>query len=322
MGRGDRPRVGLIGAGGIGRVHAEALAQLGVELRIFSRSNAQELAADVGATAAGSLGELLTDCDVVDITTPTTTHLQYAREAIAAGVHVICEKPLTLSVDDSVRMIAAAEHAGVRLLPAHVVRYFPDYEGIHAHVVSGEIGTPVSLRFSRSSAAPPPGSWFFDDARSGGIITDQMIHDIDQALWLAGPVDRVSAMQSQAPGQGTYPERATAAVVLRHRSGALSVLQGRWGSADEPFRTAVEVAGTHGVLRHRSPEPDAAGAAGYLPQTSEQESPYLVQLRDFLDAIRTGRDAMVSAQDGLRAVAVAAAARESVSTGAAVPLKD
>ncbi|MFF1633921.1 Gfo/Idh/MocA family protein [Leifsonia sp. NPDC058248] len=324
-------RVGLIGAGGISHVHAAGWKQLGARVTVFSHEGAAALAERYGFAVAGSVDELLAAVDVVDIVTPSSAHHELALAAIAAGRDVICEKPLAVSSEAARELEAAAEEAGVRLFPAHVVRFFPEYANLKRQVDAGRIGTPAVLRFVRGGEAPRAGSWFFDETGGGGIVLDQMIHDLDQALWLAGDVEQVYAVQSPPTVDGVVPGIVTAHVVLTHTSGAISHVQGTWGARGTTFRTKAHIAGTSGVLTidsgidlpttldiPRVSEAEGPETGGYLPPPVHAESPYTTQLRELAEAIAGGREARVSAADGIRAVALAEAAAESIRTGLAV----
>lgn len=315
-------RVGLIGAGGISRVHADGWRALGAAVTVYSHEGADALAAEYDFAVASDLDALFAAVDLVDIVTPTTSHAPLALTAIRAGRHVICEKPLAGTVDDAREVIDAAREAGVRLFPAHVVRYFPDYAALRGQVEAGRIGEPAILRFVRGGEAPRTGTWFHDENRGGGIVRDQMIHDLDQALWMAGDIVRVYATQSAPAGDAEAPDAVTAHVVLTHANGALSHVQGTWGARGLPFRTSADIAGSAGTLAldseptaSRVDIPSAHAGDGYLPLPTATESPYTAQLRDYVSAIAEDREARVTAEDGLRAVAVAEAAMESLRTG-------
>jgi myo-inositol 2-dehydrogenase/D-chiro-inositol 1-dehydrogenase len=316
-------RVGVVGAGAISRVHIPAWMALGATVGVFSESGAEEVAARYRTRAVSSWEALLAGVDVVDICTPTRSHASIALEAIAAGRQVICEKPLALRTVDAATMIAAADAAGVRLLPAHVVRYFPEYRTMAAAVSRGEIGRPAVARFTRTGTGPGQGTWFGSVAASGGVVMDLMIHDLDQARWICGEVETVYAVQSPAPDGDVVPAAVTAHAVLTHTGGAISHVQAVWGGPGTAFRTSFDVAGSSGVLHHDSREDaavvvDILGAergSGVVPRTGLLESPYLTQLRDFATAIVTGTTPRVTAEDGFVAVALAEAAARSVLTG-------
>lgn len=322
-------RVGLIGAGGIAAAHLDAWQALGADCVISSRSRPEALAARFGVAIAEDAEALIDRVDVVGILTPTPTHLDLALRAIARGRHVVCEKPLATSAATARTIADAAADAGVRLFPAHVVRYFAAYRRIQEQVAAGTIGALRSLRLSRAGAGPTT-AWFYDEGAGGGLIRDLLIHDIDQALWLAGPVASVVARQDPPSVDGRLSAPVTASVELRHGTGVTTRIDGGWLGEGAPFRTTIEATGSAGVLAHdsaaaeASARADASGAdgadAGYLPPQTE-DHPYRAQIADFAEAIRTGRPSRVTPADGIAAVAVVDAAYASIAAGgAAVPV--
>src|SRR5680860_358077 len=144
--------VGVVGAGGIAHPHMAAWRHLGVEVVVYSEDGAAELASQYDARTVADLDELLKECDVVDVCTPTFTHHAIVLAAAAAGRHVICEKPLSRHRHEAVEMIEACAAAGIQLHPGHVVRYFPEYTAAKAAVDAGRIGAPAVLRFTRRGA--------------------------------------------------------------------------------------------------------------------------------------------------------------------------
>ncbi len=325
--------VGLIGAGGIARAHLPAWLELGAEVTVFtpddSGADLAALHAEQGVRVARSLEELLAGSEAVDVCTPTHTHPEVAIAALRAGVHVACEKPLALRVEDVEEMIDEAERAGVLLFPAHVVRYFPEYAAMAEAVAGGAVGEPAVLRFTRTGSYPVWSPWFADPTLSGGLLVDQMIHDFDFARLLAGEVVRVHAHvrgHQQAPAPAGCVAAATA--VLTHASGAISHVHGVWGLPDSQFRTTFRIAGRGGVLQHDSSrtkafrvisQGEAAPGEG-IPATNLTESPFLTELREFAAAVRGGPPPRVTARDGLEAVRIALAAAESDRSGRAVEL--
>jgi len=328
-------RVGLIGAGGIAAAHLDAWQALGAECVISSRTRPEALATRFGVEIADDADALIDRVDIVGILAPTPTHPDLALRAIARGRHVVCEKPLAVSATEARRMTAAADAAGVRLFPAHVVRYFAAYRRIQQQVAEGRIGALRTLRLSRAGAGPTT-SWFYDEGAGGGLIRDLLIHDIDQALWLAGPVVSVTARQDPPSVAGRLSAPVTTTVELAHANGVTTRIDGGWLGEGAPFRTTIEVVGTTGVLAHDSAAETSAGAggtaadagdaapapsvdpadAGYLPPQTE-DHPYRAQIADFADAIRTGGPARVTPADGVAAVAVVDAAYASLDAGGA-----
>lgn len=320
--------VGLIGAGGISHVHADAWRTLGVKRYVTSLEGAEQIAEQYGFEVVADVDELIDLVDVVDIVTPSSTHADFALRAIARGRHVICEKPLADTVTSAQQVVEAAAAAGVRLFPAHVVRYMGEYQRVKAGIEAGAIGDIAAQRFSRAGSAPQS-AWFFSEKAGGGLIRDLMIHDIDQALWYAGPVESVFAVQNPPTVDDVVPVPVTAHVVLTHRNGVISHIQGVWAAQGMPFRTSIEVSGSTGRLRYDSAEDhslrvDAVLAPedeDYLPPMSAQESPYYSEIADFIAAIGGGREAAVSAADGVQALAVAEAAHASIAAGTPITLQ-
>ncbi|GAA4489476.1 Gfo/Idh/MocA family oxidoreductase [Microbacterium panaciterrae] len=309
----DTPlRVGLIGAGGIAASHLDAWQAIGAECLLTSRTRPAALAERFGVEIVDDPDDLIDRADVVGILSPTPTHLDYALRAIARGRHVVCEKPLAGSAGDARRIADAAASAGVRLFPAHVVRYFDAYRRIKDDVDAGGVGTVRALRLSRTGSGPTA-PWFFDEHAGGGLIRDLLIHDIDQALWLAGPVATVTARQDPPSIEGRFTTPVTATVELVHTGGAVTRIDGGWLGEATPFRTTIDVAGTDGVRAYDTAASAPSADAGYLPPTDGD--PYRAQIADFAEAIRTGGPARVTAADGVAAVAVVDAAYASVAAG-------
>jgi myo-inositol 2-dehydrogenase/D-chiro-inositol 1-dehydrogenase len=324
----SRLRVGIVGAGGISVVHAEGWAALDADLSVFSYAGAAELAERFGMVVADDLDELIRRSDIVDIVTPSGTHRTIALAAIAAGRHVVCEKPLGATIEDARAIVSAAEAAGVRVFPAHVVRYFPEYATIHDQIADGAIGTLGILRFTRTGEAPQGKAWFFDERAGGGLVRDLMIHDLDQAVWLAGDVVEVFGVQNPHSVDGVVAPPVVAHAVLTHANGAISHLEARWGAPGTAFRTTIDAFGSRGMLEHDSAQDRPSRVeitretsdAGYVPSSAGVESPFTAELRDYAAAIAEDRQARVAPRDGAVAVALAEAVMESIATARPVPI--
>ncbi|MEV4333382.1 Gfo/Idh/MocA family oxidoreductase [Streptomyces sp. NPDC049597] len=331
--------VAVIGAGFIARTHVPAWIALGARIRIFSTDDqAALLAEEFGLTEAGSLEEALDWAAVVDICTPTATHRDIALAAFDAGADVLCEKPLALTPQDAQEMAEAAHRAGRLLYPGHVVRFFPAYVRLRDAVTSGALGRVAVARFTRTGRYPTWSSWFADPALSGGIVTDQMLHDMDIARWLFGEVVGIHATQrghltthpsASASASASEAPVATGSATLTHESGVISQVLGVWGPPATPFRYTFHVAGSNGTLTHDSlahPSLRLSGAggaeAGAVPTGDFGEDPFAAQIREFAAAFQGGPAPRVNALDGVAAVRIAAAARRSAATGLAVAVDD
>lgn len=329
-------RIGLIGAGGMGNVHARAWRAAGAEIvGIVSRDHdsASSLASQVGPRVASGIHELLESADVVDICTPTPNHLEYTRLAASAGKHVVCEKPIALTVADAQAMIDACQTASVRLFIAHVVRFFPQYRAAHDAVAGGQVGDLGVIRLKRAAYQPQVtgDNWFLDASRSGGLVVDLMIHDFDYARWLGGEVERVHARSARsiwpdAPGD-------FALVTLRFKSGTMALIEGGWAYPKGVFRTAIDISGTDGLIEWHS---DASSTVKPFLENSVQdgtpdvglppsilaEDPYETQIRHVKHALETNTPFLVSPEDGLEALRIALAAKLSLETGRTIRLEE
>ncbi len=326
-------RVGLVGAGVMAAIHLENLLALGHQVSVYSDTGAAALVAGTPAVAVDDYAALLDDVDWVLIATPTDTHYDFAIRALRRRRDVIVEKPLARTYADAIALVELADSLGRRLLPGHVVRFFPEYVQLQRAVSSGALGSLAVLRFTRAGSFPTRSAWFADAARSGGIVFDQMLHDLDFARWLAGEVVQVSAV-SRHDESGAAPVQA-AHVTLRHASGAITLASGIWGAPHLEFRTSFSVAGTGGTLEHDSaaerpsttqldPAPlerleapddfDDHPASGLLPARDAADDPYLTELAAFLDP---GADPTrtVTGRDGAEVVRIAEAALASLATG-------
>lgn len=327
-------RVGIVGAGFMGTTHAAGWAATDAQLAaiIAGPDTPPRVLADrYGATAYSDLDAFLAAVDVVDVCAPTHLHAELVEAAAAAGKDVVCEKPLARTADQAERMLAACEAAGVRLLVAHVVRFFPEYAAAKAAVERGAVGQPAVLRFSRATYQPskPADNWFVDHGKSGGLVFDLMVHDIDQARWFAGDVTSVYARSVAAARPGAGLDHAIA--VLRHRSGALTHLEASWAYPPPTFRTRGEIAGEAGVISwdsdrdrpvHLLPRDEPGDDGPGVPAISATvaEDPYTTQIRHFLAVLRGETAPLVTAEDGLAAVRIAAAVAASVERGVAIDL--
>ncbi|MCX6081382.1 MAG: Gfo/Idh/MocA family oxidoreductase [Chloroflexi bacterium] len=327
-------KVGIAGVGFMGSIHAAGWAETGAEIVGFVAETIQEaegLARQYNVKIYPDLASMLPDVDVVDICTPTHLHCEMTLEAAAAGKHIVCEKPLARSTEQALEMILACRKAGVRLLVAHVVRFFNEYSLAKASVMRGEIGKPGVIRLSRGSFRPkkPAGNWFLDESKSGGILMDLMIHDFDYARWIAGDVESVFA-KKVISGHPDAPIDY-GLVILKHRSGALSHIAGAWAYPPPTFRTHIEIAGDGGLIefdsadtapilnlvtRAGSDSPDVG-----LPSSPVSESPYTTQIKEFYAVLRGEKEPRILAEDGLAAVQIAVAALESAATGKAILLR-
>lgn len=326
-------RVAIIGAGFLGSIHAASAQELpGVDVRWIvdtDTERARAIAEPLGARHTSDSAEAIgsSDVDAVIAAVPTVHHRSVTEMAAKNGKHVFCEKPIALSLDDAEAMVAACRDAGVGLMVGHVVRFFPDYVRIHellAENAVGNVGVVRTRRLNRHPRSVRP--WYADMAQSGGMIVDLMIHDLDTLRWYFGDVERVMAHALSFTQHQDTVDYALA--ILRFQNGVVAHVEGSWAHAT--FRTAIEIAGSEGLIHHASDEtnpltversvPD--GSAGYLtPTTRTVNSPYYQELRHFFDHLD---DAcfLTDGEEATRSLALALAVRTSVETGLPVHMTE
>jgi predicted dehydrogenase len=253
-------------------------------------------------------------------------HVDVGLMAVERGIPFLVEKPLARTVQDCDRLIDACESAGGRGAVAQVARYFPEHERANELIRQGRIGRPASVRISRTGRAPVGSdAWFQNDSRSGGVLLDLAVHDIDWLLWTLGPAIRVTA-RCTGRGGAPAPEAAGqhALVILEHESGCISHCESSWMDP-RGFSTALDAAGSEGVIEfdtRRFSSISGAGPEGPFAASPNEASadPYARQLRDFLAMAASGGPPAVSLQEAREAVRICLAAIKSSETGRPVDL--
>lgn len=315
-------KVGIVGAGGMGNVHALKYSLMpDVEIHVFdiSKHKLEAFARRHEIKAHSKLESLLSTIDALDVCTPTDTHAGIAIPALERGISTLVEKPIAGSMEDCHGMINAAKKGGATLMPAQVVRFFPEHRKAHELIASGSIGRVASVRLRRGGRAPQgQDGWFLDPGRSGGVLLDLAVHEFDWLCWTLGPVMEV---MSRSVTLGPRIEGADfvgdyALTTLTHASGCISHVESTWMDPSG-FRTTIEAAGSEGVIEFDSRQNPSLRVhlqdSGSRPENlmDPLDDPYYLQLRSFVDAVTGKAGYPVSADEGAAAVRIALAAIES-----------
>jgi predicted dehydrogenase len=329
--------IGLLGAGFIGATHAGALANLeGVRLAAVAdvnRAAADKLAGQHGARAAYTLEAVLDDADIaaVCVCLPTFLHADTVVAAAKHGKHILCEKPLALSLADVDRMRAAVQHAGVRCMVAQVLRFWPEYMCIREALESGQIGQPRLATGARLASPPNWGAWFSDPALSGGALFDLHIHDLDFVYSLFGKPKTVYAAGMRGATGGWDH-----VVTSLDYGDKKAVLEGSYALPPGfPFHMSFRLTGATGCLDFRfggvaqvdqraAAQSELvlyrAGAAPEFPVPSAEDG-YHAEIRYFTDCVLENRDPGVATLAEARdVITIVLAAKQSLETGAVVSL--
>ena len=329
---GDVIRVGVLGCGRIGRMHAELLANRvpGASLAtVFDvvAGSAAEVAARHGSAAAGSAEEVLeSDVDAVAICTTTDTHAELITLAAAAGKPTFCEKPISLDLATVDAAVAAVDAAGTLLQIGFNRRFDAAHHAVQQAAASGELGDLWIVKItSRDSPCPPIA--FLE--RSGGLFLDMTIHDFDMARYVTGSeVVEVYAAGAVLgdPAIAEIGDIDTAALTLRHASGCLTMIDNS-RHAGYGYDQRVEAFGSHGIATSENPvvhstvRRDRGGFRGPVMFDSfieRYDASFVGQWKAFVNAVATGGVSPVSGRDARAPLVIGIAANESLRTGVPV----
>jgi len=249
-------KVAIIGAGFMGRMHAEVYGNLSkaklIAIADSDLEKAQLLADKHKANAYSSLGELTNQEDIgaVDICLPTFLHKECVIKAARLGKDILCEKPIALTLKDAEEMLQVAKKARVRLMIAQVIRFWREYVILKKIYQTGELGRLFSITLTRLASTPTYSwdNWLTDVKRSGGALLDLHIHDTDYLLYLLGkPLSLVSRV---SPGRLKYAHVFTT-FIFPHNVIAFS--EGGWDMPDNfPFTMAYTALFEKGAVEFNS----------------------------------------------------------------------
>ena len=323
----DIVRLGVIGAGRIGKLHADHLAKRieGAQVAAVADINlaaAQELAERLGIPSAVSdYRQILADPSIqaVVICSATDTHAAIVCEAAAAGKHIFCEKPIDFDLARIDETLAAVAEAGVKFQVGFNRRFDPNFRQVRQMVSEGKVGTPHLLRITSRDPAPPPLSYV---RVSGGLFFDMTIHDFDMARYLIGS-EVVEVFAAAAvlvdPAIGEAGDIDTAVVVLRFANGVIGTIDNS-RRAVYGYDQRVEVFGDGGMVAVANNTPnthvhsDASGTHSALPLyffLERYTESYVAEMQGFVDSIRNDTPPPVGGSDGRVPVVMAMAAQRS-----------
>ncbi len=329
-------RVGVIGVGRIGRMHAELLSRevkgAGVSAVYDARAqSARDVAGELGVHAAGSVEEILEgEIDAVAICSSSDTHVELLIAAANAGKAVFCEKPVSLELSELDRALAAVNAAGVPFQIGFNRRFDPAHASVREAVASGTIGEPHLVRISSRDPAPPPLHYI---KSSGGLFLDMMIHDFDMARYLTGSevveVFARGAVRTE-PAFEQAGDVDTALVTLVHEDGCLTAIDNSRRAA-YGYDQRVEVFGSRGMALSENP-PSHTGVVvtsqGSRHPTfphffvERYASSYLHEWQAFVDAVQTRTMPPVSVRDARAPLLIGLAAWRSLRNGRAVRIEE
>ena len=330
--------VGVIGAGRIGKLHIEHLAQNIPEVELtticsLNLSDIKSLAEQYNVPKVTTdYNTLLADpeIDAVLVTTPTNTHVEISQAAAKAGKHIFCEKPIAFDLAQIDETLAIVEAAGVKFQVGFNRRFDASFKRVREAVASGEIGEPHIMRITSRDPAPPPIEYV---KVSGGIFLDMTIHDFDMARYLIG--DEVVEVYAAGgvrvdPKIGEAGDIDTTVITLRFQNGVIGTIDNS-REAVYGYDQRVEVFGSKGMVTAANPRTDTVTFSG-SEGTRAASPPYffveryqpafLAELQAFFTCIQEDTRPAVTGADGRAPVVMGFAALKSLRENRPVLLSE
>jgi scyllo-inositol 2-dehydrogenase (NAD+) len=312
----------------MGRRHAENLRHLVPNAQLVAVADAVEERARTVAreleieTSFGSL-EAMLECKAVNaiiIATPDKFHSPAVALAAAAGKSILCEKPLALNLADARAALAAVAQHKVYFQVGFMRRYDPAYSAAMKRIEAGEIGVPVIFKALGRDKEGPPLSYYHSQI-NGMLFYTNSIHDFDLARWMVqDDVTEVHAFTTSAirPEVAQFGDVVASVINLKFSKGAIGNIESH-AQAQYGYDVRTEIVGSKASIQigslHRTPatfltaQGSVSPIADYFLSTFADA--YLAEMCDFVDRILNGRQPSVTGEDGLKALAIAAAAEES-----------
>lgn len=332
-------KVGIIGAGRIGKVHAKNISMYVPEIEIktiadpFMNKETEEFAKKCGIfNVTKDANDILNDSEIeaVLICSSTDTHSKYIIEAAKAGKHIFCEKPIDYDLKKVREAIDTAKNAGVKLQIGFCRRFDHNHHAVYKMVRDGKVGKVNIIKISSRDPEPPSIAYV---KVSGGIFYDMMIHDFDMARFLAGSeVIEVNAVGSVLvdPEIGEAGDVDTAVVTLKFENGAIGIIDNS-RKAVYGYDQRVEVFGSAGCAFNNNDIPHTAVLSNesgtsyentYKIMWDRYTGAFVAEIQAFKDAIVNDKETPVTGMDGLYPVLMAAAATKSLKEGRPVKISE
>jgi myo-inositol 2-dehydrogenase / D-chiro-inositol 1-dehydrogenase len=332
-------KIGIIGIGRIGKIHAKNISQFVPELQIktvadpFANDETKQFAARYKIpNVTTHAQEILQDEEIeaVLICSSTDTHSKYIIDSAQAGKHIFCEKPIDYDLDMVRKAIKAADEANVKLMIGFVRRFDHNHRAVFDLVKAGKIGALHIIKISSRDPEPPPISYV---KVSGGIFYDMMIHDFDMARFLNGSeAVEVYAQGSVLvdPAIGDVGDVDTAVVTVKFKNGAIAVIDNS-RKAVYGYDQRIEVFGENGMVANSNDLPNTAcvsNAEGtsyepcYKIMWDRYTQAFVDEMKAFEKAVAENTETPVTGMDGLYPVLMAAAATKSLKEGRPVKISE
>jgi predicted dehydrogenase len=327
-------RIGFIGTGGVSRSHRAALSEIeGADLAAvydLNREATEKVAEETGAAACRDVEDLIDRSDAVYILTPPHTHKDLTLQVLGAGRHVLCEKPLAISLEDGRAIVQAANDSSAHCMVAFSQRFRDSYRQMRDIYRSGRLGNAITFYYQRMFGGGDynPDNWRYRSDSRCGMSIESLSHQIDLVRWSVDEIDTVYA-KAIASFEELPDVDNNIHATFTLRNGCVATVHVSWSSFVSLNTTGIN--GTDGTLRingsggmnHDDMQVNCRDSA---PETIVLNEPYgkdvfKEQSLHFVDCIRRGEAPQCTAADGLKALEVSHAILESSASGREVNIR-
>ncbi|MCA0986869.1 Gfo/Idh/MocA family protein [Guptibacillus algicola] len=334
----------IVGCGHIAKKHADAIqAAEGATLFAVCDTVSEKMepfVIDYGVEAFDDFSKLLANdnVDVINICTPSGFHGDLAVQAAAAGKHIVVEKPIALTLEDSQRIIDACKENNVKLSVVHPNRFRPVMMEIKELMNQGKIGklshANATVRWNRNQAYYDQAPWRGTKSLDGGVLMNQAIHNLDLILWLMGDVEEVYSMSATRLRDIEAEDVSTG--VIRFKNGSLGIIEAATTIYPKNLEETISLFGETGSVK-------IGGTTATLfehltiEDLNDEESNTLIEkvkadpfgkpghqwiIEDMVKAIEEDREPVVTGEDGKKALALVLALYDSAETNTPVKVLD
>ena len=333
----EKLKVGIIGAGRIGQVHAKSITYHIPQAEIVAISDiyvdgAKKVAAELGIpNCYEDYHEILNNPEIkaVLICSSTDTHADIAIEAAKAGKHIFCEKPVDLTVEKIKAVIAAVKEAGVKLQIGFNRRYDHNFAAIKSMVNDGKIGDLQIIKITSRDPEPPSPAYV---KVSGGIFLDMTVHDFDMARFIGGEVEEVyvNAAVLVDPEIGKAGDVDTALVSLKFKNGAIGVID-NCRKASYGYDQRLEVFGSKAQASAANDTPTNVSLIDENGKVTDKPLYFFLErymqsfadeMTEFVNCVQNDEDTKTTVNDGLQALRMGLAAKKSLAEHRPVKLSE
>ena len=314
-------RVGVIGCGDISHSHLRSYAKSGraqiVAVADPIQAVAEARAEEYGANAFTDYADMLRteELQAISICTPPPSHREITEQAAAHGLHVLCEKPLAMNVAEGQAMVSAAKRANVHLLTAFCNRFYTPIVKAKEWIDAGKLGKLHHLRLRFAGVELMAGTWLADPAQGGGLLWESGQHYVDLFRYLVGEMQEIYAKGSTLAQD--IPGTDTIAFMAESVDGVVGTLEASWSSPHS--KKCVEIYGERGAIVIDFLSARSRFSLDHVTERVESDigghDRFSMEISHFLDCVEGKTKPIVTGEDGVEAMRLIEAARQSIETG-------